>query len=133
MSAQPPHRPRVLFVCTGNTCRSPFAAAVARRHGLDASSAGLDVHEPRAGGDAIAAARARGVDLSRHTARPLTDEALAAADVVVAMTDAQVRLLPRARVLGDGIPDPYGRGPEAYSGTYDRIERAVDALAAELR
>jgi protein-tyrosine-phosphatase len=130
MSPQPQ---KVLFVCTGNTCRSPYAAAVARQHGLNASSAGLDVREPAATADAIAAARARGIDLASHAPREVTAEALAAADVVVGLAESHARALgPRARVLGAGIDDPYGLGPDAYARAYEQIERAVVGLVKEL-
>jgi protein-tyrosine phosphatase len=130
MSLQPP---KVLFVCSGNTCRSPYAAAVARRHGLDASSAGLDVREPGATADALAAAQGRGIDLSSHVPSQLTAEALAAADVVVALANSHARALgPHARVLGGGIDDPYGLGPDAYARAYEQIDRAVADLAKEV-
>jgi protein-tyrosine-phosphatase len=124
---------RVLFVCTGNTCRSPFAAAVARREGLDASSAGLDVRQLRASDDAVAAARAFGIDLGSHATRRVTDDVLAGADIVVGMTDRHASALgPGARVLGGGVEDPFGRGPEAYRRSYAQIEAAVRSLAEEL-
>jgi protein-tyrosine phosphatase len=124
---------RVLFVCTGNTCRSPFAAAVARREGLDASSAGLEVLQLRASDDAVAVAREFGIDLGAHTTRRLTDDVLAGADVVVAMSERHATAIgPGARVLGGGVEDPFGRGLDAYRHTYEQIERAVRSLADEL-
>ena len=125
---------RVLFVCTGNICRSPFAAAVARREGLDASSAGLDVFEERATADAAAVAGEFGIDLSSHTTRRVTDDLLAGADLVVGMSDRHASLLGGgARVLDGGVEDPYGGGPDAYRRAYAQIERAVRSLAEELR
>ena len=55
----------ILFVCTGNTCRSPLAAALARAYGVDAQSAGLsadpgDVATP----EAVRASQRHGADLS---------------------------------------------------------------------
>jgi protein-tyrosine-phosphatase len=125
---------KVLFVCTGNTCRSPFAAAVARREGLDASSAGLDVLALRATGEAVLVAREFGIDLGTHTTRRLTDDVVAEADVVVGMSDRHVAALGAgARVLGGGVDDPYGRGLDAYRSAYAQIEGAVLSLAEELR
>ena len=126
---------KVLFVCTGNTCRSPFAAAVARREGLDASSAGLDVLQLRATDDAVAVAREFGIDLGLHTTRRLTDDVVAEADVVVGMSERHAAALGTgARVLGGtGVDDPYGRGPDAYRSAYAQIEGAVLSLAEELR
>jgi protein-tyrosine phosphatase len=125
---------KVLFVCTGNTCRSPFAAAVARREGLDASSAGLDVLALRATDEAVLVAREFGLDLGSHTTRRLTDDVVAEADVVVGMTERHAAALGAgARVLGGGVDDPYGRGLDAYRSAYAQIEQAVCSLAEELQ
>jgi protein-tyrosine phosphatase len=125
---------RVLFVCTGNICRSPFAEAVARSEGLDAESAGLEAY---AGAgptdDAIAVARELGYDLSSHHASPLTGAMLERADVVVGMTAAHVGVLgERARLLGEAdVDDPIGRGRDAYRHAYAQIERDVRKLLEE--
>ncbi|NHC45925.1 arsenate reductase/protein-tyrosine-phosphatase family protein [Motilibacter aurantiacus] len=86
---------RVLFVCTGNVCRSPAAAALARRLGGDrvellAESAGtspLTGHPIEA--DTAAALHARGIDASAHRGRPITRGLVAAADLVLTMTREQ--------------------------------------------
>jgi protein-tyrosine-phosphatase len=122
---------RVLFVCTGNICRSPFAEAVARSEGFDAESAGLDAYsgaEPT--DDAIAVARELGYDLSSHHARPLTEEMLERADVVVGMTAAHISALGRrARLLGEAdLDDPIGLGRDTYRRVYAQIERDVRML-----
>jgi protein-tyrosine phosphatase len=125
---------RILFVCTGNICRSPFAEAVARSAGLEAESAGLDAYDGAGPtDDAVAVARELGYDLSSHRARHLTHELLEGADVVVGMTAAHVSVLgERARLLGDAdLDDPYGCGPEAYRRAYARIERDVRKLVSE--
>jgi len=111
---------KVLFVCAGNLCRSPFAEGLARRL---ASERGLDLEFESAGEiayegstcppDALAAARAHGVDLSAHRARRLTPERRAAADEVVPLFD---------------VPDPIGRGPRAYREAYERLHERVDEL-----
>ena len=126
---------RVLFVCTGNICRSPFAAAVARAAGLDAESAGLQAYpgaEPTE--DAIAVARELGYDVSSHRARGLTLELLEWPDVVVGMTAAHVSALGgSARLLGEAdCEDPIGRGPDTYRRVYAQIERDVRKLSEEL-
>jgi protein-tyrosine-phosphatase len=132
---------RVLFVCTGNTCRSPFAAAIARREGLDAASAGLTAlegDEPPA--DAVAIAAEYGVDLESHRARLLTSAMLDEADVVVGVTRDHVVGIQaeggtvKARQLDAvDVDDPIGLGPDAYRRAYAQMERAVHALAEELR
>jgi protein-tyrosine-phosphatase len=125
---------RILFVCTGNTCRSPFAEAVARREAqVDVESAGLTAYAgDQAPEDAIVVARELGYDLSAHRARPLTEEMLERSDVVVGMTAAHVAAVGRAaRLLGEAdIDDPIGRGRDVYRQVYARIETDVRRLLA---
>ncbi|MDP9491519.1 MAG: low molecular weight phosphatase family protein [Actinomycetota bacterium] len=131
---------KILFVCAGNTCRSPFAEAVARREGrADVESAGLTAFagdEPPE--DAIAVARELGFDLSAHRARPLSEDMLERADVIVGMTATHVDALDargargKTRLLGGAdIDDPIGRGRDAYQRTYAQIESDVRTLLEE--
>ncbi|HVL63790.1 MAG TPA: low molecular weight phosphotyrosine protein phosphatase [Actinomycetota bacterium] len=89
----------ILFVCTGNLCRSPMAAAMlqselARRgvRGVRVSSAGTwaGTGNP-ATPDAVAVLRGRDIDLSRHRSRPLDPEEVERADLVVVMTSVHER------------------------------------------
>jgi protein arginine phosphatase len=121
----------VLFVCTGNTCRSPFAEAVARLEGHDAESAGLGAHPgDQPPEDAIVVAHELGYDLSSHRARCLTEEMLERADIVVGMTAAHVAAVGGgARLLGQAdLDDPIGRGRDAYRRVYAQIETDVRKL-----
>ncbi|MBX6351207.1 MAG: threonylcarbamoyl-AMP synthase [Clostridia bacterium] len=137
---------RVLFVCSGNTCRSPLAASLLRHLAAEAGrpvevrSAGLAAAEGQpAPGEAVAALGDWGVDLSAHRSRRLQAADLAWADVVVCMEGWQAEALardhPEARqkvvswgeLFGGGdVPDPFGQGEAAY-------RRTVDRLAADLR
>jgi protein-tyrosine-phosphatase len=126
----------VLFVCTGNTCRSPFAAAVARAHGVPARSAGTHAvagdTPPR---EAVGAAAQFGVDLAAHRAARLSPELVSWADVIVGLDGraadaAQALGAERPRVLA--ITDPWGGGPDAYRTAYRDIDAGVRALLAEL-
>lgn len=122
----------ILFVCTGNTCRSPLAAVMARARGADAESAGLYAQEgaPASEGVRRAAAR-RGLDLAGHRARQVTDEMMRRADHVYAMTEAHAEALKRAfprqeskiRVLSPAVSDPFGGG----DGEYEQCARALEA------
>jgi protein-tyrosine-phosphatase len=110
---------KVLFVCAGNICRSPFAEGLARqlaaKRGLDlefASAGEIALDGDRCPPDAVAVAKEYGVDLSSHRARRLTMDK---ADKVVPLFD---------------VPDPLGRGPAAYRQTYDRLREKVEELLA---
>jgi len=110
---------KVLFVCAGNICRSPFAEGLARRlaaeRGLDvefASAGEIALDGDRCPPDAVAVAKEYGVDLSSHRARRLT-------------TDEAGNVVP----LFD-VPDPLGRGPDAYRRTYEQLREKVEALLA---
>ena len=85
---------RVLFVCTGNTCRSPMAEVIARRRVADlgwsqveVGSAGVGAFEGSAVSEgALRAAARNGLDLSDHAASYMTPQLAADADLILTMT-----------------------------------------------
>ncbi len=113
----------ILFVCSGNTCRSPMAAALARAHGVDAQSAGLnaDPGDPAAP-EAVYVAQRYGADLRTHEARNVQAKLIREASQVYAMTNYHAEHLKkrfpqyaeRIHVLDPSISDPYGWGDDAY-------------------
>ena len=148
----------ILFVCTGNTCRSPMASGLARiyladrigcaeselaDHGILVISAGLRaVGGHRAASNAISAARQYGADISQHVSRKLTIELISSADAVFCMTESHAarvrRMLPAAvnkvrRLCRDGdISDPIGGDRDFYHHAADRIQVALmDRLGKE--
>jgi protein-tyrosine phosphatase len=139
----------VLFVCHGNICRSPFAAALARTllpADVAVESAGfIDPGRP-APNEALAAAADRGIDLSSHRSRLITPHSLEASDLVVVMDVEQRRRVVMARparpgtvvLLGDLDPgpitrravlDPVDQPLAVFHDCYDRIDRCVRVLA----
>jgi protein-tyrosine-phosphatase/predicted ATP-grasp superfamily ATP-dependent carboligase len=136
---------RVLFVCKGNIGRSPFAEAIARRllgDGRECSSAGFLQPGRPSPADAVAAAASWDVDLTRHRSTVVTAELVRDSDAIFVFDERNysrmVALFPQARdrlhllgALDTGgslfVPDPWGRGPDAYAATYRRIAEALTA------
>lgn len=137
----------LLFVCTGNTCRSPLATALTRRL---VAARGLDVTVASAGTGAIAGAPAsdgsllvgleRDVDLSAHRSRLLMPELVAGADLVLCMSAHHVE---RVRELGGegkaflltdyAAGRPVGRAiNDPFGGAFDSYRRMADELEGEL-
>lgn len=143
---------KVLFVCTGNICRSPTAEAVLRRLSsvqqvrLHVESCGT--HDYHVGDPpdrrSQEHARRRGYDLSAQRARQLADADFEAFDLILAMDRGHLSFLlrqcpaehrPKLRLfLGQrDVPDPYYGGPEGFEEVLDLVEPACAALLQELR
>ena len=136
----------VLFVCSGNTCRSPMAMclfnALCERRGLPyrAESAGLYAAEGSAASDgAFFAMKGRGLDLSRHVAQPLSMALVREARLVVTMGEpyaARVRdRYPDAQVIAfnPSVSDPFGSSLAAYRLTAEDLASRMDWVLEKLR
>lgn len=137
---------KLLFVCTGNTCRSPMAEGIYNAKAVllglpPAESAGIfAVPGDPATPYAITAAADYGADLSAHQARPVTAELLAACDLVLCMTPSHLAALTnrfpdyasKYRLLDvNGIPDPYGGDLACYRRTAAVIQAAIEPYLKE--
>lgn len=148
---------KILFVCGGNTCRSPLALAAWRSlqnaghapKDIMAQSAGLLASEGApASPHSLAIAKDWGVDLSTHQARPVSSQVVREADAIFVMTSDQQFTLQnsfnldpeKVHLLGsftrrneviddDDIHDPFGGSREAYETCANIIRRAVEGVA----
>jgi protein-tyrosine-phosphatase/tRNA A37 threonylcarbamoyladenosine synthetase subunit TsaC/SUA5/YrdC len=148
-----------LFVCTGNTCRSPMAEGLFRKlladrlkcpedelvdRGYMVASAGVaaGLGSPPSP-EAVELLRDRGVDLRGHESQPVTPQLLSRADQIFTMTRSHREMLlrefpeaaPRVKLLardGTDVIDPIGAGMEEYRRCADQIEEYLQGILAEL-
>ncbi|HEX6134154.1 MAG TPA: low molecular weight protein arginine phosphatase [Longimicrobiales bacterium] len=145
----------LLFVCSGNTCRSPMAEAIARAmlrergwtH-VEVQSAGTGaVPGAAASPEAILVAREHDLDLEQHTSQPLTPQLIAWADLVLTMSTSHmyaVSDLGGAEKValvtdfidgagsGEPVADPFGSDPSGYREAFVQIRAAVTSLLDRL-
>ena len=150
----------ILYVCTGNICRSPLAEALLRDYAARRGAAGeLRVGSAGTHGltgnpataEAREAGRRRGLDLSRHRARAVTPQIAAGADIILAATQDHQNWLRRRfprlenkvylamlfpqRLAGQppaetDIPDPVGESVEYYLEVLDMLQPTLPAVVA---
>jgi len=151
-------RMRILFVCTGNTCRSPLSEAIARKIAIErgltdveAISAGTSAHDGAPASDgSLLVGMERNMDLGSHRAQTLNRDLVRQADLILAMGPHHLERIEalggagRAYLLSDyashgassrPISDPIGAELDVYRATADELEeeirRVLDRITAE--
>ncbi|HRF43109.1 MAG TPA: phosphotyrosine protein phosphatase [Candidatus Competibacteraceae bacterium] len=141
---------RVVFVCQGNICRSPFGEAVARRVGLPTASFGLATSTGMpAFGRAVETAQAQGIDLTSHRVTAIEDFTFQRGDLLVVMEVRQARRLLKSRELPSEVQitllglwseplrphlhDPFEHGPTYFQFCFQVIDSGVKELARRIR
>jgi protein-tyrosine-phosphatase len=155
-----PNTPRtttfnILFVCTGNTCRSPLAEGIARaelaRRGwqhVHAASAGVAARPGDGASEfAVSVAARHGVPLDAHRSQPLTRERVEWADLILAMGASHLSSVQRlggaekVLTLGDfvsgadegySVRDPFGGPEDVYEATYHELHRLISGALDRL-
>lgn len=141
----------VLFVCTGNTCRSPMAegilnaklSAEALEWTIVESAGTLGLSDTPPSGGAVEAAREEGVDISGYRSRPLDADLIEEADLILVMEPyhkeyvllMQPDAVKKTYLLGEfyndapggtSVGDPIGCGIQTYRDCYNVIRRHID-------
>lgn len=139
---------KIMFVCTGNTCRSPMAEAIAKTLWGDKAeviSRGFGASGQRISKNAQEVLAVRGIDFANHYSVTVSEKELIESDLVLTMTEGHkieiLRVLPQLKnkvftlceytdTEGD-IPDPYMSGLEEYNACCEKIEACIKKIDIE--
>jgi protein-tyrosine phosphatase len=129
---------KILFVCAGNTCRSPMAAALAKQllpESMSVESAGMETADGMmATREAVAMMHEIGIDISAHRSRSLDGLYLTDYDLFIALTPSiaenltAIRKISPDRVRVMNVPDPYSKGPPAYRRCLEQLTRQLPSV-----
>ena len=128
----------IIFMCSGNTCRSPMAQGYLESKGynnLNIISRGFLSDGESASENSLLAMKDIGIDISAHLSKRITADDLKTADKIICMSQSHLEALQsigvegcKLSVLGGGIPDPFGCDITVYRDCRDAIIREIDLL-----
>lgn len=125
---------KIMFICSGNTCRSPLAEGLFKKYLQENNITNVEVGSAGVGafpGDAVSinsilVAGNRGVDISEHRARNINPEHLLTTDLFFCMSESHKQVLLRHcdedKIVVLNVPDPYGRPIEIYEECAKQLE-----------
>lgn len=141
---------KIIFICTGNTCRSPMAEVLAREIfeksniEIEVISRGVSVYTPSgASANALEAVKQYGLDLSSHLSKPISVKDIDESDLVLTMTQSHKQVLKGVCgedgkdlytlkefvEAGDGdVMDPFGQDLKAYCDCADELNMYIGRL-----
>ena len=127
----------ILFVCTGNTCRSPMAQALLEAKkidGIKVKSAGLFANGEPISQGSLNALGELGIDYSHHISHQITADDIDWADRIYCLSPSHLAMLEstgKAFLLGKGISDPFGGDSEIYRLCREQISEAIEEISAQ--
>ncbi len=136
---------KIMFICSGNTCRSPLAEGLFKKYLNDNNITDVEVSSAGVGafpGDAVSinsilVASQHGIDISNHRARNINPEHLLTIDLFFCMSESHKEVLSRhcdsEKIVVLNIADPYGRPIEAYEECAKQLESKFPAILEKIQ
>ena len=136
---------KIMFICSGNTCRSPLAEGLFKKYLQENNINNIEVGSAGVGafpGDAVSTnstivAENRGVDISNHRARNINPEHLLTTDLFFCMSELHKQALSRYcdenKIIVLNVPDPYGRPIEAYEECAKQLESQYSQILERIQ